>query len=98
MNPALKPPPIQDRQIVAVEDRGVLQGLGNSKVLLDSFFDRGIKRCLITDGEPTVTGWWLLRMRSGLRIVYFGTEESFVEFQRTGQGHCYEFGRNGKLQ
>lgn len=98
MNPTLKAPAVQDRQIVAVEDRGTLQGLGNSKVLLDSFYDRGIRKCLITDGVPTVTNWWLLRMRSGLRIVYFGTEGSFKEFQIYGQGHCFEFGRNGRLQ
>lgn len=97
MTPSLKPAPIDDRAIVAIEETGICAGLGNTKVLLDSFFDRGIKHLLVTPGEPFATHWWMLRMKSGKRLAYFGTQESFSEFTRTGQGHIYQYGRHGKL-
>lgn len=97
MNPALKPADLADRTIQAVEDKGRCAGLGNTKVLLDSFFDRGIKHLLVTPGEPTATHWWMLRMKSGKRIAYFGTLESFAAFTLDGQGHLYEFGRSGRV-
>jgi hypothetical protein len=68
MTPELKPAAIEDRTVVAVEDQGVIIDLGNTKVLLDSFFDRGIKHLLLTPGEPVGTHWWLLRMKSGIRL------------------------------
>lgn len=95
--PTRKSPPLDDRIIVAVEDRGIMNGLGNARVLLDSFWDRGIFQMLLSPHNAVATNWWLLRMKSGLRVVYIGTEETFVEFQRTREGHLYEFGRAGKV-
>jgi hypothetical protein len=99
-----KPAPLDDRTIVAVEDQGKLIDLGNTKVLLDSFFDRGIHNLLVTPGEPIGTHWWLLRMKSGLRLAYIGTAESFARLAgergagpTQGEAHLFEFGRNGKL-
>jgi len=92
-----KPARIEDRVIEGVIDHGRLVDLSNTRVLLDSFFDQGIKRLLVTPGEVVATHWWMLRMQSGTRIAYFGTQESFGQFTRDGQGHLYEFGRSGKL-
>ena len=94
----LKPAPIEDRTIVAVEDQGKLNGMGNTKVLLDSFFDRGINQLLVTPDEPFGTHWWMLRMKSGLRVAYIGTQDSFGRLTRfDGQAHLFEFGRNGRV-
>jgi hypothetical protein len=93
-----KPAALNDRTIVAVEDQGKLIDLSNTKVLLDSFFDRGIKHLLVTPGEPTGTHWWMLRMKSGLRLAYIGTQEGFARLTRLdGQAHLFEFGRTGRL-
>ena len=93
-----KPAPVEDRTIIAVEDQGELCGLGNTKVLLDSFFDRGIKHLLVTPDESTATHWWMLRMKSGKRLAYMGTQESFMRLTRLdGQAHLFEFGRSGRL-
>jgi hypothetical protein len=113
MTPERKPAPLDDRTIVAVEDQGKLIDLGNTKVLLDSFFDRGIHNLLVTpqDGdlfETNASHWWMLRMKSGLRLAYIGTPDSFGRLTRyctsegagpvDGQAHLFEFGRNGRLQ
>jgi hypothetical protein len=107
MTPELKPAAVEDRTIVAVEDQGKLLDLSNTRVLLDSFFDRGIKHLLVTPNEPTGTHWWMLRMKSGKRLAYIGTLESFGRLTRyctdaatgpvDGQAHLFEFGRSGKV-
>jgi len=80
--------------------------MGNTKVLLDSFFDRGINQLLVTPDEAYGTHWWMLRMKSGLRVAYIGTPESFGRLTRyctdggmrgDGEAHLFEFGRNGKV-
>jgi hypothetical protein len=106
--PALKPAALKDRTIVAVEDQGRIIDLSNTRVLLDSFFDRGIKHLLVTPNEPVGTHWWMLRMASGFRVAYIGTLQSFQKLTRftTEQGaecedgiaHLFEFGRNGRVQ
>jgi hypothetical protein len=93
-----KPAAPADRTIVAVEDQGKLSDLGNAKVLLDSFFDRGIHNLLVTPDDVTATHWWMLRMQSGLRVAFMGSQEGFARLTRLdGQAHVYEFGRSGKL-
>lgn len=101
-----KPAPIDDRTIVAVEDQGKLNGMGNTKVLLDAFFDRGIRNLLVTpDAGAIATHWWMLRMKSGLRVAFMGTVEAFARLagergagETRSEAHLFEFGRSGKLQ
>jgi hypothetical protein len=95
LNPALKGPGTPERTIVAVSDCGKLQGLGNAKVLMASFASQGVRNCIVADDVPAASDWWLLRMKSGDVVVYFGTPESFALFQKTGKGHAYEMGVEG---
>jgi hypothetical protein len=94
-----------DRTIVAVEDQGLLQGLSNTRVLLDNFFDHGIRQLLVSPEEGSeelferdASHWWMLRMKSGLRVAFIGTPVSFACLARGGgQAHLFEFGKSGKL-
>ena len=95
LNPALKGPGTPERTIVATEDHGILSDLGNAKVLMAAFVSQGIRNCIVADNTPGASDWWLMRMASGDRMVYFGTPESFALFQKTGVGHAYEMGVEG---
>lgn len=97
--PAEDAPRIGDRTVVERLDSGVCAGLGNTRVLLDAFFDAGVKHCIVPYGRSSVTHWWLLLMRSGMKVVYFGTPSSFEQFQNDGaRGNLFEFGRSGKVK
>jgi hypothetical protein len=105
-------PLIGDRDVVECLDSGVLQGLGNTRVLLDAFYDQGVRHCIIpivrrarmahaSDDEivGAATHWWLLLMRSGMRVIYFGTPASFERFTNDGaRGNLFEFFRSGRVQ
>jgi hypothetical protein len=105
-------PRIGDRTVVERLDSGTLQGLGNTRVLLDAFYDQGVRHCIIpvarrarmadaSDDEIVsgATHWWLLLMGSGMKVVYIGTPKSFERFQNDGaRGNLFEFFRSGRVQ
>jgi hypothetical protein len=109
--PAEDAPHIRDRTVVDCIESGVLQGMGNTRVLLDAFFDQGVRHCIVpavrrarmadaSDDEIVThaTHWWLLLMGSGMKVVYFGTPASFQRFQNDGaRGNLFEFGKGGKV-
>jgi hypothetical protein len=96
LNPALSGPGTPQRTISAVEDSGLLNsGMGGAKVLMAAFVSQGIRNAIVADGIPLASHWWLLRMKSGDRVVYWGTPESFDRFQQRGKGHAYEMGVEG---
>lgn len=79
------------RIIEAICDEGALQGAGSIPILLDAFKSEGINDTIVEgDKDGQATHWWLLQMRSGKRVVFFGTPKTFEWFQKSGKGHAYQ--------